>query len=154
MLIQCTLSCRCLYWVRVQLSAMYAWRITSMLLFAWKTACFCPATSQTTPCFTAPVRWDSNCLELKQDLPSALLSPFVTGPCSVTSGWEAGKEKNTLEVTCCSHLPAPVIPERSVCLWLRAASHWVLSLPVSHPSPPLPLLIMAEWLLQPCSQAA
>lgn len=105
-------------------------------LAPWKIACLCPATSQKTPCFTAPLRWDSNCLELKQDLPSALLSPFVTGSCSVTSGWEAGKEKNTLEVTCCSHLPAPVIPERSVCLWRRAASHWVLSLPVSHPSHP------------------
>lgn len=123
-------------------------------LAPWKIACFCPATSQRTPYFTDPVRWDSNCLELKQDLSSALLSPFVTGSCSVTSGWESGKEKNTLEVTCCSHLPAPFILERSVCPWRHAASHRVLSFPVSHPSPPLPLLIMAEWLLQPCSQAA
>lgn len=51
------------------------------------------------------VGWNWCAIQLeKQVLLTALLSPFVTGRCLMTSYSEAGKEKNAPKMTCCSHL--------------------------------------------------
>lgn len=90
----------------------------------------------------------------KQELLTVLLSPFVTGWGSVTSDWEAGKEKNAPKMTCCSQLFLI-----HLCLWEIFALGCVLLPALSHVSsflssfPPLPFPIMGKWLLQQCSPA-
>lgn len=49
--------------------------------------------------------WNWCAIQLeRQILPPALLSPFVTGRCSMTSYSEAGREKNVPKMTCSSYL--------------------------------------------------
>lgn len=126
----------------------------------WKTAWFCPATSQTSPCFTVPDSRDSSCLELICHSAEAgpafcPLLPFCDWMV-LSDKWLGGRERkeHSRGDLLLSSLPVPFISGRSICPWRPAVSRWVSPLPVSHPSPPLPFLIMAEWLLQPCSQAA
>lgn len=109
--------CHLTHWVMVRLSLQLSkWFLVSLPQLAE------PA-----------VGWNCCAIQLeKQDLLTALLTPFVTGRCLMTSYSETGKEENAPEMTYCSDLLLIHLCLERYLPWVTCHfSLWIMSLPFS-----------------------
>ena len=121
---------------------------------------FIPAAFRMSPCFTVPVSWASPWLELICDSVRrrSCLLPF--SPLLLLAGawWQVTQRQG--EKRMLQRWPMAPISSWSIYVWEKylpmvtcSFPLWVMSLPSSLHSPPLPFPIMAKRLLQLHSQA-
>lgn len=121
---------------------------------------FIPAAFQMSPCFTVPVSWASPWLELICDSARGRFCLLPFSPLLLLAGawWQVTQRQG--EKRMLQRWPVAPISSCSVYVWEKylplvtcSFPLWVMSLPFSLHSPPLPFPIMAKRLLQLCSQA-